>query len=376
MRYAKSIRQLVSAGSRNLIDTQLRKRLQPSISGPSSSVEHPIMMMHGFMGFSQMKIFNITLFEYFNGVQALLEQMGYKVYAPSVTPISPPLERAEEWGDHLNQILAETGAKKVHLIGHSQGGIDARVLAAPEKNCCTTLYYGDLHGLGFGPKIATITALGSPHEGTPLAEFSDGGAIEDLMMELVGFIAMLTGSSKKTAKQAVESLSRSYMQDVFNQHIKVPNSIACYTVAGVPASKKDVSFILEPSWKMLNEMDPSQGGGANDGLVPAASAHFETSKIKLESGERQWQSLGDIDADHVAMVGIPVEDQDEEDFSHLTMFAGLAQNIDACYRENITLALQPTGEWLRSCKPKATTTKEQAKVTPRSASSRTEPESA
>jgi hypothetical protein len=29
MRYAKSIRQLVSAGSRNLIDTQLRKRLEP-----------------------------------------------------------------------------------------------------------------------------------------------------------------------------------------------------------------------------------------------------------------------------------------------------------------------------------------------------------
>ncbi|NRB37823.1 MAG: hypothetical protein HRU20_05055 [Pseudomonadales bacterium] len=349
MRYAKSLSKVIYTGSRNLIDTSLRKRLQPAGVAKSAHNEYPILMMHGFMGFSEMKIFNITLFEYFNGVKMLLEQMGYTVYTPSVTPISPPQDRAQEWADYVNEILAETSAEKVHLIAHSQGCIDARVLAAPAENSCTTGHFGDLHGIGFGDKIATITTLGGPHEGTPLADDMEGTDGEKFMIDMIEFIAMITGSNKKAAKQAIESMSRTYMLESFNKQIHVPKTIPCYTVAGNPGHAKNVSFMFDKTWAELMKMDPTEGGGANDGFVPVASALFSSNKVKMANGEPQWQALGEVVADHVALVGIPIEGKADEDFKHLPMFAGLAQNVDACYRENIALALQPDGEWSRAC---------------------------
>ena len=349
MRYTKSVGKLVYSGSRNLIDTQLRKRLQPKAVVKASHNAYPILKMHGFMGFSEIKIFNVTLFEYFNGVKALLEQMGYTVYTPSVTPISPPLDRAEEWAAHVEDILSETQADKVHLIAHSQGCIDARVLAAPIKHTCNTLHNGELHGVGYGDKIATITTLGGPHEGTPLADDMDGSDAEKFLIDMIEFIAMITGSNKKAAKEAIESMSRSYMLDEFNEHIQVPNTIPCYTVAGNPGNKNNVSFMFDRTWEALMKIAPEEGGGDNDGFVPVSSAQYQTSKSKLKNGDKQWQALGEVRADHVAMIGIPIEGKADDDFSHLPMFAGLAQNVDACYKSNISLALQADGEWLRSC---------------------------
>ena len=293
---------------------------------------------------------NITLFEYFNGVKSLLEQMGYTVYTPSVTPISPPQDRAVEWGKHIDTILKDTGAPKVHMIAHSQGCIDARVVAAPSKNCCTTPQDGDLNGLGYGDKVATITTLGGPHLGTPLADNMDSNPAEKFMIDMIEFIAMITGSSKKKAIQAIDSMSRTYMMDTFNKEILVPNDIPCYTVAGNPGSKKNVSFMFDKTWEELMKISVDDGGGDNDGFVPVTSAQFAGNKAKLkDSKEMQWQALGEVTADHVALVGIPIEGKAADHFSHLPMFAGLAQNIDACYRKNITLALQADGDWLRAC---------------------------
>lgn len=351
MRYTKSLGKLVYAGSRNLIDTELRKRLQPAKAATQKNNEYPILMMHGFMGFSEMKIFNITLFEYFNGVKALLEQMGYTVYTPSVTPIAPPQDRAVEWANYIDGILDETGAAKVHLIAHSQGCIDARVVAAPTDCGCKTPHDELLSGMGYGDKIETITTLGGPHLGTPLADdFQNGGAMERFMLDMIEFIAMITGSSKEQAIKAIESMSRTYMMDVFNKEIKVPNHIPCYTVAGNPLTKNNVSFMFDTTWEELMKLPADQGGGPNDGFVPVSSARFDGNTTKLKgSKELQWQNLAEVTADHVALVGIPIEGKADDNFSHLPMFAGLAQNVDACYRRNITLALQPDGEWLRTC---------------------------
>lgn len=350
MRYVSPISKLVYTGSRAMYQSILREQLKPAPPKKPVSNEYPIFFMHGFMGFAEMKIFDIKLFDYFNGVKELLEQMGYTVFTKSVTPIAPPQDRAKEWARHITDVLQQTGAEKVHIIAHSQGCIDARVVAAPPTHSCTTLHGCDLHGMGMDEQIASITTIGGPHLGTPLADDTDDTEIEKLMIEMIGFIALITGSSETKAREAIESMSREYMTKTFNQHIKVPNTIPCYTVAGNPKDKKYVSFLFDRTWEALMQISLEDGGGDNDGFVPVSSARFDDNNTKLAgTDEPQWQHLGEITADHIAMIGIPVEFTRKQVFSHLPMYVGLAQNVDTCYKRNITLALNADGEWTRIC---------------------------
>ena len=54
----------------------------------------------------------------------------------------------------------------VHLVGHSTGGVDARLVASPD----VSLPCEDA-ALGWLPRLATVTTLSTPHHGTPLASF-------------------------------------------------------------------------------------------------------------------------------------------------------------------------------------------------------------
>jgi triacylglycerol lipase len=58
-----------------------------------------------------------------------------------------------------------TGTDPIHLLGHSTGGLDARLVASPS----TTSIPADL--LGWLPRLRTITTMNTPHYGTPLASF-------------------------------------------------------------------------------------------------------------------------------------------------------------------------------------------------------------
>ena len=52
-----------------------------------------------------------------------------QVFTPAVDPFNDSETRGEELLAHVEQILADTGAAKVNLIGHSQGGLDSRYVA-------------------------------------------------------------------------------------------------------------------------------------------------------------------------------------------------------------------------------------------------------
>ena len=50
-------------------------------------------------------------------------------------------------------------------MGHSTGGLDARLLASP---ACISRSIGTLRWM---PRLASVTTLNTPHFGTPLASF-------------------------------------------------------------------------------------------------------------------------------------------------------------------------------------------------------------
>ncbi|WP_433783614.1 esterase/lipase family protein [Actinomycetospora sp. CA-101289] len=63
---------------------------------------------------------------------------------------------ARELGHHVERICASTGADRVHIVGHSLGGLMAR-------------YY--VQRLGGDARVDTLITLGTPHRGSLIAHF-------------------------------------------------------------------------------------------------------------------------------------------------------------------------------------------------------------
>lgn len=117
----------------------------------------PIIMLHGyFHNRSAFLIFRRSLKRAgFRNVTTV----NYNVIGHDV------MEMARMVGHHVDATLEESGAAKVHLIGHSLGGLVARAYIQ----------------LGGGEdKVGTCITLGSPHSGTYAAWAGRGKAARDL----------------------------------------------------------------------------------------------------------------------------------------------------------------------------------------------------
>src|SRR5262249_53560901 len=110
----------------------------------------PIVLAHGLMGFDEIVLIG-KRHHYFRGIPDELTQgMGVAVYRPRVAGSASIAARAEALCAHV-RALPEG---RVNLIAHSMGGLDAR--------------YAITH-LGLADRVASLTTMGTPHHGTPLA---------------------------------------------------------------------------------------------------------------------------------------------------------------------------------------------------------------
>lgn len=243
----------------------------------------PVVLMHGMAGFEK-----IGPAEYFYGVLDAAKKAGLDVHITVVDPFQPATVRAKQAAEQIDRILAATGSRKVHLIGHSQGGLDARHLVA---------------GLGYGDRVATVTTIGTPHHGTKICDVALGLFPGD-SAAAVGALAdvLLAGATRRDADltaQIVE-LSAKHMEGTFNPANPNDPRVEYYSVAGrtqpfywVDWNKTDVvDELLRTSHAISWLLE-----GTNDGLVP------------LES--QKWgELLGEIQADHLDQMGwIPLQPQ-------------------------------------------------------------------
>jgi pimeloyl-ACP methyl ester carboxylesterase len=318
----------------------------------------PIILMHGIAGFREIDVLGAPLLEYFTGVRQFLAPMGYRVFAPEVAPFDDPVDRALQWLSKIEEIRKQTGAEKVHLVGHSQGGLDARALVAPECPAEDTPL-GPIMGLGYGPRVASLTTISTPHLGTAIADEleQDSPAHQEAVAALyrwVGLVAQAWTRKTQDVERAVGSLSHGYITEHFNRIIKDDPQVPCFAVAGDPLCRSVVHGILRPTYDALNDIDPAKGGGPNDSLVTVASAffgnlpqgytHLET---PLTEAQRRlhWQGVGLIQADHIAEVGLELRFPPSHAYDHLAFFAGLAQSRDAAYTAK--MRLMKDGRWER-----------------------------
>jgi triacylglycerol lipase len=96
----------------------------------------------------------LVLYPYWYGIISALRQGGAVVFAVQVSPLNSSEVRGEQLLARIEEILRETGAEKVNLLGHSQGSLTARYAAAKRPDW-----------------VASVTSVAGPNHGSELADY-------------------------------------------------------------------------------------------------------------------------------------------------------------------------------------------------------------
>jgi triacylglycerol lipase len=237
------------------------------------STRWPVALVHGYAGVD--RYFGVL--DYFFDVREPNRRRGFAVYTPRTDPIAFSTRRAEQLAGQLEAIRRETGARRFHLIAHSQGGLDGRVL---------------ISGMGWHDRIVSLTTIATPHRGIPLrlAEFL---SVEDFTPE------------------GAEMFNRMY-PDHPDVRYWSWSARSCGVLEWGCIRRNNgeiVGVLLGPSYTLLLRFGP------NDGIVPTASMPWGT-------------LLGQLPADHFDQVGqIATPPLPGLPFDHRAFYRGELQRL-------------------------------------------------
>ena len=229
-----------------------------------TETRYPIVLMHGFMGFDSIA----GVIDYWPGIPSTLKRDGADVYVTTSSTANSSEVRGEIIIEQLEDIQAATGAQKFNLIGHSQGGLDGRYIAAVRPDL-----------------VASLTTVGTPHKGSGLADLAGGGGLGEIGTTGVELLARLIrtlggAGGPIDAEAALQTLSADGLV-TFNADYPtalpsgcgkgqaVVNGIRYYSWTGTGVLT-NVFDILDPLWGITSLFFNER----NDGLVGRCSAHF------------------------------------------------------------------------------------------------------
>jgi len=109
------------------------------------ATRYPILLIHG-TGFRDWKHVG-----YWGRIPEVLRSHGADIHFGGQDGWASVEKNAALLARRVEEVLAETGAEKLHLIAHSKGGLDARYLVS---------------SLGYGDRVASLTTIATPHHGS------------------------------------------------------------------------------------------------------------------------------------------------------------------------------------------------------------------
>jgi triacylglycerol lipase len=270
-----------------------------------AATQYPIVLVHGLAGTDRFA----NVLDYWYGIPADLESHGANVYVANLSGFQSdlgPNGRGEQLLAFVKQVLAATGAHKVNLIGHSQGGLSSRYVAAVAPEL-----------------VASVTTISTPHQGSQFADFvaetlqkDPTGLTEPIVAQFADLLGTLFSSDHNTNQDALAAFrslttagAAAFNQAVPSAGLGAPGS--CRTGASTETVNGNTHRLyswagsaIQPTWSALgmqgatdtsvsspldpaNVADPStltllgsgtiminRNAGPNDGLVSVCSALY------------------------------------------------------------------------------------------------------
>jgi triacylglycerol lipase len=232
---------------------------------------------------------------YFRGLEAHLAGRHATLF-PGVPPLGSSEQRARLLADAIH---GKFPRDPVHIIAHSMGGLDARVLIARNH-----------HGLSEPGRIASLTTLSTPHLGSPIADLvvdtppvSLDPVTYQLIRQLINGLGLASG--------AIGDLTTAGASQIPNVAATHPHiryrSYAAIGRHSVPATSP--IFVLTHGY-ICSEFDEE-----NDGLVTLKSAQYGEFQQPAWAGDHadivghnlDFPPLGRSKFDHLAAIDAIIE---------------------------------------------------------------------
>jgi len=237
-----------------------------------TQTRYQIVLVHGLFGFD-----SIAGIPYFYDIPDGLASGGARVFLAQVSATNSNEVRGEQLLSQVRQVLAITGATRVNLIGHSQGGLTARYVAAVRPDL-----------------VASVTSVGTPHKGSRVADLvrnvlPPGSVSESVARDVIQGVAVLIdeisgGNLPQNPLAALDALTTPGTR-TFNTRYPAGlpttacgsgaarvNNVAYYSWGGIAnyTNFYDVSDVI------LGATGLVFGDEDNDGLVGRCSNHLGT----------------------------------------------------------------------------------------------------
>jgi hypothetical protein len=162
-------------------------------------VPHHVLLVPGFFGFS-----STGDFAYFGHVSDLLAEVGPpagldgEIRLVRTDPTASLRRRAARVAEAIGEVLDGPGGE-VSLVGHSSGGLDARLAVSPGVSLSTEV---DVERCARA--VRSVVTVATPHHGTPVAHFFNNV----LGQQLLRLLSLSTMYSLRAGRVPVGALLR------------------------------------------------------------------------------------------------------------------------------------------------------------------------
>ena len=204
----------------------------------------PIVLHHGFCGFSSLRLGPLRL-TYFSRIDRALAARGHPLIVTRVHPTAGIESRARQLKETIVRQLEAIGRPRSEfvVVGHSMGGLDARYL---------------IKRLGMEDRVLALLSVTTPHRGSPYADW----CARNLGRRLGGFRLMnfLGLDVQSISDLTTESCRR------FNEEFEDSPRVKYFSTSAARPWQQVPPFALH-AWKVIHEAE-----GDNDALVSVMSA--------------------------------------------------------------------------------------------------------
>jgi len=239
----------------------LAELINKMVNAPNAAVslKYPVVLVHGIIAHDRK-----GPIDFWGRIPEIFANMGIKVF----------LGKTDSWGScesnalilkkTIEDVLKETGTEKVNIISHSKGGIDSRYLIWKH---------------GFGDKIASLTTICTPHNGSEIADLICSQKITHakLTKKVLVIFGKLYGDTNPDVLNVSYQLTTEEMRR-FNEKAIMDSRVFCQSLYTTMRNSFDDLMFFYPHLYL------SKVKGKNDGFVSESSASWGNNVKKIEGG--------------------------------------------------------------------------------------------